>query len=337
MNWLQDNKFAAVLAGATIVGLVGLYFVGSKSDKKYQAALDEYNTAAGEVGRFEKTVPYPSAGNRDQKRKAIDAYRQSITSLQTAFEKYQIKPGAQISPQDFASRLATVNEELSKKFTEYSVTMPESFFSGFIAYRQALPNARATAVLDYQLSALRSIFNDLAEAGISELKNVYRIPLPEERGSAWEQDAGEIARALPVELTFSGNEKSVRNFITKLSATDQKFVAIRVIQIENEKAESPPLTTDAKFERTKQPATTTDSFSGFFSEPAPAPDAAPPTTAQPAPAQPGASPAQPAPPAAAQPAPLDTSRKLQQILGTEELRVFIRFDIMQFQPAKQLP
>ena len=37
------------------------------------------------------------------------------------------------------------------------------------------------------------------------------------------------------------------------------------------------------------------------------------------------------------PAPADTSRVLQQVLGAEQLRVFVRIDVMRLLPEKKLP
>jgi hypothetical protein len=51
-----------------------------------------------------------------------------------------------------------------------------------------------------------------------------------------------------------------------------------------------------------------------------------------------ADPKAPAPDPAAPPAPeVDTSRILAQVLGNEELTVFVRFDIATFLPSKELP
>lgn len=329
MSWIKENKFLALLAGGTLLGVAVLYFVGSKGSKDYQEAMDEYSASSSEAAQFETVVPYPRASNRDQKQKAVNSYRESIESLQKAFEKYRSAPGEPLSPQDFASRLKAVNDELGKAFAENNVSIPENFFSGFPGYRSALPDAGSTKILGYELESLRGIFLALAESGVSELKNVYRDVLPEERKEVYQVGPGDVARALPLELTFTGSEKSVRNFISKVAGTDQRFVVIRVLQIDNEKQGKPPLTTDAQFEK-PQAAAAQNAFGGFFSEAAPATASGGDAAAQPAEE---ATPATPAVPAA----PADSSRTLQQVLGDEKLRVFVRLDILQFLPVKKLP
>ena len=88
---------------------------------------------------------------------------------------------------------------------------------------------------------------------------------------------------------------------------------------------TPPRAADAKFDKPKaaKVGTAADVFGGFVlpgEEPA-AGDAKPEEAAAPAP----------------EVAPADSSRILSQVLGNEELEVFLRLDLMQFLPAKKLP
>lgn len=306
MSWIQENKFAAGLAGGTLLGLIGLYFVGAHGSSTYQTAKEEYQVAADAVAGYEKIVPYPTSTNKDQKAKAIADYRASIEALQQQFSKYQRKAETHITPQEFASRLKQANDELTKEFSETKVRIPPEYFSGFRTYRDALPDAGATAVLDFELEGIRKILGALANSGVSELKNLHREQLPEEQKRAFAAGASDVSRPMPIEITFSGNEKAVRNFISKVATTDEYFAVIRAIRIDNVKKATPPKTSDVKFEEPK--AAVQNAFEGFSD-----------TTA----------------PAAEKPA--DDSRILQQVLGNEELQVFLRIDLMQFLPAKKLP
>ncbi|MEI6178372.1 MAG: hypothetical protein WCS43_15880, partial [Verrucomicrobiota bacterium] len=111
---------------------------------------------------------------------------------------------------------------------------------------------------------------------------------------------------------------------------DGKFAVIRTIRISNTKKD-PPRTGDAKFETTAsgRPA---ESNNIFFETPsAPQPPAVPGGAATS-----GAAPA-PAPAPAPPPKTADTGRILAQVLGNEELHVFIRLDFLSFLPAQKLP
>jgi len=139
-----------------------------------------------------------------------------------------------------------------------------------------------------------------------------------------------VARGLPLEITFKGPEKAVRAFLSSIAKPDGYYIVIRSLRITNEK-KGPPRTADAKFDKPAgaKPGAAKDPFGEFFTPdaeptPAPAPGATP---------APGAAPA----PAPAPAPPIADNRILSQVLGDEQLQVFIRLDLMQFLPAKKLP
>jgi hypothetical protein len=174
----------------------------------------------------------------------------------------------------------------------------------------------------------------LSKSGATELKNLHRPLLPEEEGRAFKPGDSDVARALPLEITFQGPEKAVRAFISSVVKPESQYVVIRSLRVTNAKKD-PPRAADAKFEKpaAKPAAAAVDVFGGGFvlpgEEPA-KPDAPKPADdATPAPA--------PEPAPAPAPAPADSSRILAQVSGNEEVQVFLRLDIMQFLPAKKLP
>ena len=129
------------------------------------------------------------------------------------------------------------------------------------------------------------------------------------------------ARTFPLEITFVGPEKSAREFLSSITQPENQFVVIRSLRITNEKKD-PPRTADAKFDKPAAPAkagAAADAFAGGFV--LPGDDAA----------APAAVPAEEAPKAA------DTGRILAQVLGNEQVQVFLRLDVLQFLPAKKLP
>ena len=158
------------------------------------------------------------------------------------------------------------------------------------------------------------------------------------------------------EIVFKGSEASVRDFINKLGEKKSYYCVIRSIRINNER-ETPPKISDAKFEKAPDAAAAAGPFGAFFDEapappvpaPAPAPAVVPPAgvPAPVVPAPDGAPPVvapQPegAPVAVEPPVPqkpiaagtTDTTRILYQVLGHEELQVFIRFDVLLFLPKE---
>jgi hypothetical protein len=320
MSWIKDNKFVAALVGATLVGAIALYLVGSQGVQRYQDAKERFDTAASEASEFERLALYPKVENRDGKRKAIEEYRKSVESLQAAFQAFRPQEIKNISPQEFTTRLLSANTEVRKAFEESGAIVPEPFFLGFESYKTSLASPSITGILDYQLASVKNLMLALAKAKPTELKNFSRPMLSEEEGQAYAPAAMDIARPLPVEITFSGPEASVRNFLSSITKPESQYVVVRALRIVNEKKD-PPRATDAKYDQPTAPSTASgpDLFSGGFV--LPGDETAAPADGATAPANKAAS----------------SGRILSQVLGDEEVQVFIRLDVLQFLPEKKLP
>ena len=330
MNFIKSNPFVSALAGITLVLCGILYFLAGKGAEKYQASKDAFEASAAAVAHAEASPLYPTIPNRDGKRKAIVDYRDSITELRGLFDKYRPESVENIKPQALTDRILEANKEVTAAFGT-DTTLPTGFFLGFENYQAQLAKEEATGVLNYQLGGIKHAMLGLAAARPSEVIRIHRPQLAEEAGGAFERKPNEVARNFPVEITFKGSESSARKFISFLGETNPYYYVVRSMKIVNEK-DAPPKVSDAKFEKDEPaPTPAQDSpFGAFF------PDA----DAPPAPAEGGADPAAPAAPVAP-PKPVeeaaDSSRILAQVLGSEEVIVFVRFDTLMFLPSAELP
>ena len=325
MSWIKENKFLAALGGGTLAGVVLLYFVGSQGASRYDTAKSEFDAASSEASSYEQGPLYPKPENRDAKRKAIDDYRKAVESLQTAFQQFRPAAITNSSPQEFTNKLLAANTEIRAAFEDGGVAVPEPFFVGFEKYKTSLASGNSTGILDYQLNAIKDLMLSLAKAKPTELKNLYRPELPEEVPGQTYSAGDAVARPFPLEITFFGPEKSVRDFLTAINKADKQYVVIRSLRISNQKKD-PPRAADAQFDKPapKPAAGASGAFSGGFVLPGDEPAAA-------------AKPAEVAPAPDAAPKPADSSRILSQVLGNEQLQVFVRLDVLQFLPAKKLP
>lgn len=321
MNWIKENKFLAGLAGGTLAGAVVLLVVGMLGSGKYDTAKENFDTAYQEASGFEKLPLYPKSEHKDAKNKALGEYTKLVESLQANFEPFRPKEIKNVSPQQFTDSLLAANAEVRKAFEEGGTAVPEPFFLGFERYKTSLAEGNNTGILNYQLGAIKSILLDLAKAKPSELKNFYRQPLSEEDNQPYVPSDASVARAFPMEITFTGPEKSLREFVSSLSKIDKQYVVVRALRISNVKKD-PPKTSDAQFEKAaeEKPAGGGEAFSGGFV--LPGDEAAAPAAGAPAAATPAAS---------------DSSRILSQVLGAEQVQVFLRLDLLEFLPAKKLP
>jgi hypothetical protein len=330
MSWIKDNKFVVGLAGGTLIGMGLLYVVGSKGQTGYETAKTDYQAALGEVDSYAKMNPYPKAENQDSKKKALDDYRKSLESLQASFDDYRTKETKNVSPQDFTNHLKATNDEVRKALKQSGTKVPDLFFCGFESYKDGIANGKATGILEYQLDGIKSLMLALGQAKATELKNLFRPALVEESGGEYKPQPDDVARALPMEITFMAPEKSVREFLSTVTRMDGKFAVIRMIRISNTKKD-PPRAADAKFDTpAAKPVAaavggSNDIFGGGFvlptEEPKPAADPKAEKSAKPAPA----------------PKSVDSGRILSQVLGNEEVQVFIRLDFLRFLPAQKLP
>ncbi len=310
MSWIKENPFVATLGGITLVGAAGLLLVGNHFGSKYQQSLDEYNADAELVAEGEKLALYPKQENLDAKKKALRDYRDSISKLQTAFDKYRVVAPKPVTSQEFTDNLREADAKAREAFTAAGTKLPDAFFLGFETYKGTVARDNATGVLNYQLGAVSELFQALAKAAPSEVKNVHRPKLPEEEGSKFD-GATAVSRALPIEVTFRGTEKSVRQFLSDLASSGTHFYAIRTIRVTNDKLTG-PLPADVRFEETPASGAWAEAATGIV--------------------LPGEAAAQAAPAVVT-----DSSRNLIQLLGGEQLNVFLRIDILQFLPAKELP
>jgi hypothetical protein len=252
----------------------------------------------------------------------------AVDGLQKTFAKFRPEPFKTLPPQQITDTLLAATEEVRKAFGE-NTTIPDVFFLGFEAYKDSLAREGATGVLNYQIGAARELFLILAAAGPAELRNVHRPPLPEEQGTNFQPGPEAVARALPIEITFTGTESSLREFLTALNQSKNYYFVIRTMRVASEK-KTPPLHTDAKFELPKAAASAdnpaNDPFGGGFVIPGDEEPAAEDEEED-----------EPAPAPEVQPLPTDSGRILAPVLGTEKIEVFLRIDIMRFLPEKKLP
>ncbi len=339
MSWIQHNKFLSVLGGGTLIAMVLLFLLGSKESKRYLQAKKDFNAAAKEAQAIERLPLYPKRANLDGKTKALDEYSQALGQLQTAYKNYRPQALQNLSPEAFTTELKAANQEVRKAFHENKTKLPDAFFCGFEDYKTQLAAGDATGILDYQLNGIKQLMLALATSGVTELKNVHRPPLAEELRQTFTPQPTDVVRCLPLEITFKGPEKSVQEFFSYIVKPGDYYIAIRSLRITNTK-KGPPRTADAKFEK---PAPAKPAAAGqlgdFFSDvPEPKPADVKTAEVKPADAKP-ADEAKPAEENAPKPTPLtaDSNRILSQVLGDEQLQVFIRLDLMQFLPAKKLP
>lgn len=332
MEWIRQNRFLTALIAITVVGIAGMAYWGKAGATRYEQAKMNFDAALADGSRIEMVKPYPIEQNRAAKKKAIEDFRSELELLQQKYDAFRPGNLEVVSPEKFIDRLKEVNDETVAACKRNALVLPDSFFCGFKAYTGKLPPRAATGVLGYQLEAINEVLLVLANSGATELLNLHRPLLEEETGKRFRALDQAVARPLPLEFTFRGPEKSLRNFVNTLSASDRNYWVIRSLRVGNEKKD-PPRTSDAKFETRRAAADAAAPVFGniFQFDDTPEEDApAPETDGAEAPKD---APQAPAPAARSE----EGERILSLVLGNEELIVHIRVDLMMFLPPKPLP
>jgi hypothetical protein len=329
MNWIKSNPFVAGLAGITIVICAALYLLGSKWGTRHDSVKAEFDASYGAVATSEGIPLYPTKTNREGKSKALGEYRQSIDEMRKLFDGYRPGELNDISPQAFTDSLKKAKNKISAAFEDSGCELPDDFFLGFEKYSNQLAQSGATGALAYQLDGIEQALKGLANAGPSKLIKVYREDLPEEGGRDYKPGPDDVTRNFGFEVTFKGSEASAREFLSSLGATESNYYIVRCLKIGNEK-DLPPNSGDAKFEKpaSERAEVQPDNlFADVFESFAPR-EEAPVVEVAPEEPEPEAAPSAPV---------ADPSRILAQVLGSEELIVFVRIDLTLFLPSKELP
>ena len=324
----QENKFPIVLGAVTAVAAGGLIWWGMQSSAAYDTAKSEYDEKVSEIGSLMRSKVAPTPDNLREKKKAVSDYRGSVESLQKAFDKYRKPKLENTEVNAFSDALLAARKRVGLKFEEAGVSLPAGFFLGLGRYTDKLPQKKNTGLLHFELGAYEELFGRLAEAGPTELLNVHWPDLPEEVGRKYDF-AGKSYRSHPIEITFQGSEESLRKFLSSLDDSEEYYYVVRTMRVSNSRS-SAPNSKDASFEQAKVEEGPADPFGagGFVfpdeEEDAPAEEEAPAEEApeEPAPAAPAAS---------------DSGQILKQVLGSEEIKVFLHIDVLQFVDPKPLP
>ncbi len=334
----QDNKFPIILGTVTVLVTGGLVYWGMKTGGEYEEAKSEYDSAAGRIDRLMRGDVQPTQDNLLGKKQAVDAYANSVEELQQAFDSRRRPKLDNIPPSAYTDELLAARKRVLAEFEKAGTEVPQAFFLGHGRFSDTLPQQKDTGVLKYQLGAFEDLLTRLAKAGPTMLNNLYWGGIPE-------IPEGAAVVAHPLEITFTGSEESLREFLSSLDDTQDYYFVVRSMRVKNER-DSAPNATDARFERrieTPAPGgNPADPFGpgGFvFPEDDAGTDPAPAGEGEtPAPAEGGEEPAEELPAPEPEPAaPADSGEILKQVLGTEKIQVFLRIDVLQFLEPRELP
>jgi hypothetical protein len=350
-DWIKENKSEAGLIFVTFLVAVVIYLFGSKKSGIYSEHKEFYDGAASAVTSLKGKKPFPNTDNVNDFEVALAADRVVVEALQTKLLAFRPEELKTITPSDFIDKLNAQRTELVGALDANQIEFPgEDFHMGFERYTSAPPRDGATGYLDYQLDALSALYNNLVKVGPSALVNVYRKQLPIETGpsmdakakadlpktsgrrtrsrtrpSARAESAGPPFYRLPLELTFKSNEPAARRFIAAVTSDPKYYFVIRSLRIQNEKRDKAPKKDDVEFDKAPVTGAGGDEFSNSFeTDLIPEDDPASESEGDPVPE------AEELAPEPADDSEEEGERVLGQVLGAEEVFVFLQLDLILF-------
>ncbi|MGB0991093.1 MAG: Amuc_1100 family pilus-like protein [Akkermansiaceae bacterium] len=327
MSWIQENKFVAGVAGVTAVLGGAIFFFGNSKGNEFDATMKAYNAAASNNRSMERSNPYPNAANLAAKKRGVEEYESLIKDVRATLVGFGPGKLEQLSPQQFSDARTKVHNDESRPGTK----LAEGCYFGFSKYSADIPKASATAELNYQLNATHWLLGKLAEVKPAELNNIHRellavekpapAPTPAKKKGKKCKKIEKAYTLMPMELTFTANEKAVRDFLQEMVNSKEYFYAIRAIRVRNDKQTAPNVS-DVNFPADGggegAGANEDDPFGGIA-----LPDDEPAD---------GDGGDEDAPPAAPVIKPKTSERILEQVLGSEKLNVHICFDVVLVKP-----
>jgi len=278
MSWIQENKFVAGLGGVTAVIGGAILFFGVSQGGAYEEKLEKFNELKAQYAKLEKAKPYPKAENLSDREDRITSYEEIIKEVRGLVAGYRPEKLEKMTPEQFKDIQVKMDSGLCEAFGT-DTKLPDGCLFGFEKYNTGSVKAKATAKLNYELGAIQWMLHKLAEVKPESVSNIRRVELPEEngqvavpikptrrggraRGNQAKQPQIAVGRAyelLPMELSFTASEASVREFLMSLVNSDQYYYAIRGVRIRNEK-QLPPNQKDADFPADFAPAAADDGF-----------------------------------------------------------------------------
>ena len=339
-SWIKNNTFEAFLL-LVVIGVAGLsYWHGGKKGQVYDEARESYEGLDAAVRQLHAKRPSPTTDNADDFEKQVDDFEKTVSGLQAKMLTYRPDKLEAISPPKFIENLNAVRVEVTNAFDAQGVEYPgDQFYLGFKNYTGGLPKEGATAHLNYQLSAMKALFDVVSAAKPSALLNVHRAVLAVEKDKAPEpatrgRGGRKVTRStsqkeppfesLPVEISFVSSEPVMRKIMSDLTSHPDYYFVVRSMRIQNEKRDQSPAKDDVEFDVPEEEGAEDDPFPDFGDE-LPADDGSAGSE------DPGVV-EEPVAPSLAEGD--KGSRVLGQILGAEQINVHLELDILLFKAAE---
>ena len=255
MSWFEENKFTAILAGATVVVSGAFLVLGKSAGGAYDKSLKDIDKTRNTIKLVKSNDPYPNGPNAAAYADSVSTYITDATAYRDSFLKFAPEHKGTPSSADVSSAITNDVKKLTEQYKQATIDIPIStqggkFRFGFEAFGDKMVPGAITSDVEYQRQAMAWMFDQLAKAEPSAITNVHRHPVtapvdPTAKGvSNTDRNKAkamkkEVYRSLPIELTFKGTEESLKKFLESLAHSEEYLFSVRALRVQNEKTDAP--------------------------------------------------------------------------------------------------
>ena len=133
MNWIQENKLLAAIAGVTLLLVLALGWFAFDGYSKAGKAKKAYATASTSLSSLYAKKLYPNDSNLAAKAAAVKQLQAEAGNLREALAKGFSAPEGK-DPATFGQRVQSQYQELRKVWDECKLAVPDNFFLGLDDY-----------------------------------------------------------------------------------------------------------------------------------------------------------------------------------------------------------
>lgn len=260
---MKQNKFLTGYLVVTLLGAGALGFLVFQAKGKYSEAQEAYTTKAASLTQLQSGKPYPDKANVARMEELQKAHQQEINKLQGELAKAKL-PVKPLRPSEFQDKLKATLDRLRAAAQQQGVVLGSKetpkLDLDMAKYLTEPPKEEAAAPLGRMLDAIDRAVTELIKNAPAEIRDVKRVPLPEEGGGAQaanaadnkkggkpgkdEKDKGKghtepLVTRYPFEIEFVAAEPKVRNFINTIVADKTQFYIPAGVQILSELQNGP--------------------------------------------------------------------------------------------------
>jgi len=272
MKWLQENPFLAGITAFTIVGAGVFAFLLSQALTRSQEASDGYNQAITKLHSLQERSPYPSVENLEKSKAQTAQYKEQLLALRKKLVSMEAPLDTTVGPQRFQDDLRASVNEVADKAKQAGVGLPTDFYLGFSQYANSLPSEQAAPYLARQLNVIKQLVLRLIDFRVQSIDGLVRAPLIQEGNTpaAQQQPQGnnqkkggnspapsKVLERSPFDISFTAEQSKFRVAFNSL-LSDNQFLIIRSVNVENTNQAGPPVAQAEATPGTAYTATTTE-------------------------------------------------------------------------------